>query len=128
MADTVEIAITQQVIEVTVADPITGDVQVTVSEQPIQIDITGGMGLPGIQGPEGPQGPQGIPGASNSSYVHNQLDPSDTWTIVHNLQMYPNIVVIDSAGSVVEGDRQYTDNNTVVLTFSGAFSGVAYLS
>jgi hypothetical protein len=42
--------------------------------------------------------------------------------------MYPNITVIDSAGRVVEGEIAYPDANTVVLTFSAAFSGEAYAS
>jgi hypothetical protein len=40
----------------------------------------------------------------------------------------PNITVVDTAGTVVEGSYNYPNSNTVVLTFIGAFSGRAYLS
>lgn len=81
--------------------------------------------------PRGEQGPQGIPGEvqfSDLSYVHIQNVASDSWTIVHGLEFIPNITVVDSAGSVVEGDYSYPNENTVITTFSGAFTGKAYLS
>lgn len=81
--------------------------------------------------PRGEQGPQGIPGEvqfADLSYVHTQNTPSTTWTINHGLQFVPNITVVDSAGTVVEGSYDYPNANTVVLSFSGAFSGKAYLS
>jgi len=68
----------------------------------------------------GPSGPV--------SYVHHQDIAAATWTIVHDLNWYPNVTVVASSGDVVEGDVAYTTSNTVALTFSGAFAGVAYLS
>jgi hypothetical protein len=76
----------------------------------------------------GPQGPPGLSGAAAASYVHNQAVPSASWTITHNLGFFPNVTVQDSTGRTVEGDITYTNSNSLVLTFSGAFSGVAYLS
>ncbi len=46
------------------------------------------------QGPAGPKGdtgatgPQGDPGLSGANYVHNQMVPSATWTVTHNLNRY----------------------------------------
>ena len=97
------------------------NVEVSVVEQVVNLEL----------GTSGPQGPKGDPGEvryEDLSYVHNQNIASDTWTIVHNLQFIPGITVIDSAGSVVEGSYTYLDNNTVIASFSGAFSGKAYLS
>lgn len=62
------------------------------------------------------------------AYAHNQGTASATWTIVHNLDFYPNVTVQDSAGTIVEGEIAYTSRNQIVLTFSAAFSGKAYLS
>lgn len=62
-----------------------------------------------------------------TDYTHTQATPAAVWTIAHPLAFNPNITVIDSAGSVVEGDVAYQPGQ-VVLTFSGAFSGTAYLS
>lgn len=64
----------------------------------------------------------------DQTYVHTQNVASDIWTIVHNLDRYPSVTVVDSAGSVVIGDVLYSDNNTIVLGFQGAFSGNAYLN
>jgi hypothetical protein len=62
------------------------------------------------------------------AYAHNQATSSSTWTILHNLDFYPNVTVVDSAGTIVEGEIAYTNRNQIVLTFSAAFSGKAYLS
>lgn len=62
------------------------------------------------------------------AYVHTQAVSSDTWNITHNLSFYPNITVKDSGGSIVEGEISYTNSNSLTITFSAAFSGIAYLS
>jgi len=88
-------------------------------------------------GPQGPQGPAGIngtngapgaPGASGGFFTFTQASPASTWTIAHNLGYRPNVSVVDSAGSQVEGEAVWTSTNSLTITFSGAFSGVAYLS
>jgi hypothetical protein len=81
--------------------------------------------VPGsISGPAGPPGPPGPPGAT---FIFDQSTAAATWTIAHNLGVFPAVVVADSAGTLIEGDIVYTDTNTVTLTFSAAFSGTAYL-
>lgn len=77
-----------------------------------------------ITGPEGPQGPPG----PAFSYVHDQGAPKAIWTINHNLNGYPNVTVIDSTDSVVEGNVVYEGPNTIRVEFAGGFSGKAYLS
>jgi len=62
------------------------------------------------------------------AYAHTQGTASATWTILHNLDFYPNVTVQDSGGTIVEGEVTYTNRNQVVLTFTAAFSGKAYLS
>lgn len=61
-------------------------------------------------------------------YVHTQNTASSVWTINHDLDKYPSITVVDSAGSIVIGEIAYNNENNVTLTFSAAFSGVAYLN
>lgn len=58
-------------------------------------------------------------------YQHNQTTPSATWDVVHNLGKLPSITVMDSAGNVVEGDYDNVSLNETILTFAGAFSGIA---
>ncbi len=88
------------------------------------------QGPMGPRGPAGPQGPPGIQGdgGSGSSYVFDQMNASAAWTIAHNLGRFPSVTVVDSAGSTIEGDVQYTDANTVVVQFSATFAGLAYLN
>ena len=61
-------------------------------------------------------------------YMYEQVAVSDTWVIRHGLNKKPSITVVDSADSVVTGDYEYNDLNTVTLRFNGAFSGKAYLN
>lgn len=63
-----------------------------------------------------------------STYTHNQLSSANEWIIVHSLNKYPNITVVDSGGSVVIGDIKYVSENEVRLNFNAPFSGKAYLN
>ena len=62
------------------------------------------------------------------SYEHIQDEVSKDWTIVHNLGFKPNVTVIDSAGTIYEGEIAYTNTTTLTISFSAAFSGKAFLS
>lgn len=86
--------------------------------------------IPEIYGPKTISGwgdPTNL-GSNNLGYIHIQNTPSTTWNITHGLGFVPNITVVDSANTVVEGSYNYPNDSTVVLTFSSAFSGKAYLS
>ena len=86
------------------------------------------QGLAGPKGDTGATGPQGDPGLSGANYVHNQMVPSATWTVTHNLNRYPSVTVVDSAGSVVIGAVSYVSPDVVSIEFSAGFSGAAYLN
>lgn len=62
------------------------------------------------------------------SYVHVQNLSKKTWTITHNLNYFPNVTVIDSAGTNVIGEINYTSSNVLEVTFSGEMTGKAFLS
>jgi len=62
------------------------------------------------------------------SYVHTQAVPAATWNVAHNLGYFPNVSIVDSANTQVIGDVEYVNENSLILTFSGGFSGKAYLS
>lgn len=70
-------------------------------------------------------GPQGNP--AQVFYTHTQNSPSAVWTINHNLGGNPTAVVLDSAGTQCEGTFSYPSTNQMVITFTAAFSGVAYV-
>lgn len=60
--------------------------------------------------------------------VFNIGNAASEWQIQHNFGYYPNATCIDTAGTVIEGEISYPDENTIVLRFIGAVSGKAYLS
>ena len=61
-------------------------------------------------------------------YTHDQMTPSSTWTINHGLHKFPSVSVIDSAGTVVEGDVSFDSDVLITITFDSAFSGKALLN
>lgn len=63
-----------------------------------------------------------------SFHVHTQNTPSNSWVVDHNLQYFPNVTVVDSGETQVEGNVIYNNINRVTIEFSTAFSGKAYLS
>jgi len=64
----------------------------------------------------------------NSNFVYNQGVPADVWTIIHSLDKFPSVTVIDSAGTQVEGNIDYIDNTKLTITFNAGFSGKATLN
>lgn len=65
---------------------------------------------------------------ADKNYHHNQTTASDTWVIIHNLNKYPSVNVINSAGDEVVGDIIYNDINQVTIKFKGSFKGSATLN
>lgn len=64
----------------------------------------------------------------DKNYIHTQSAPSDNWTIIHTLNKYPSVTIIDSGGTEVIGDIKYIDTSTVLVTFASGFSGKAILN
>jgi len=62
------------------------------------------------------------------TFEFDQGDAVTTWDITHNLGKFPSITVIDTGNTVVTGEYNYVTNNRVILTFSAAFAGKAYLN
>ena len=128
----------------------TTNVVVVTDDQPVAFVTSGSSGsttvstsgavvveevdVVGVQGKQGEQGPQGVAGAAGPAgasalnpIVFRQDEAASTWTIVHGLNTFPVVVVVDSANETVMGDVSYLDPNTVQLTFGAPFSGIAYL-
>jgi len=61
-------------------------------------------------------------------HVHTQGTASTAWTITHALGGYPSVTIVDSAKTVVYGEINYLSTTQVVVNFSSAFSGYAYLT
>lgn len=65
---------------------------------------------------------------ADAHYAHTQSTPESVWEVTHNLNKKPTVTVVDSADTVVVGEVEYLNNNSVRLTFAGAFSGKAYFN
>ena len=65
---------------------------------------------------------------SDKTYVHTQGTASNIWTIVHNLNKYPSVTVVDSAHTVVIGEVRYDSLDQVTVLFAATFSGMATLN
>lgn len=62
-------------------------------------------------------------------YRHDQGTPSDVWTVNHGLKTKPAaIAIFDTSDTMVFGNVNHVNENQVVLSFSAAFAGVAYLT
>ena len=66
---------------------------------------------------------------SGGSYRHTQGTPATTWTINHNLGYEPGgVAIVDSGGTIVTGTVTYASVNQIVVSFTSAFGGKAYIS
>lgn len=64
-----------------------------------------------------------------STYIHTQAIASDTWVINHNLNTYPTVDIVDSAGTKIGANEiVWNNSNTITVTFLAGFSGKAYLN
>lgn len=112
---------TIEAVVVTDADTVISSLVESESTVVTMIPVAGPSGPPG---PEGPQGPAG----TGSNYTHVQLVPASVWVITHPLPFEPNVTVVDSAGTQIEGDVNYGTPGTVIVEFAFPFSGRAFLS
>ncbi len=64
----------------------------------------------------------------SAMFVFEQGAAATTWTITHNLDKYPSVTIVDSAGTIVDCTVIYLNSNTCEVRFSAAFKGTAYLN
>jgi len=69
-----------------------------------------------------------IPGPPNTWFHFTQGNPTAIWVINHTMGRYPAVTIVDSAGSVIEGDIHYVSASQLTITFSAPFAGEGYLS
>ena len=66
--------------------------------------------------------------SADKHYTHSQDVSASQWVVTHNLNKYPAVQVIDSAGCWVIGQVTHNSVNQLTLDFRGAFSGKAYMN
>ena len=64
----------------------------------------------------------------DTNFEYTQNLAATTWTINHNLGKYCSVTVVDTNNDVIFGEVHYNSPNQIVLTFTAAFSGKAYLN
>ena len=65
---------------------------------------------------------------ATNTFEFEQGIASDTWVIEHNLNKYPTVVLVDSAGRQFYGEVVYNSKNQVTVLINGATKGKAYLN
>ena len=74
----------------------------------------------------------GVPLGNNDpndlGQVYNQASPSTEWNIAHTLGFTPNVIIVDTAGNVVEPEIEYLSPTQIRATFSESIAGKAYVS
>lgn len=67
-------------------------------------------------------------GAQDKDFTFFQNSGAATWTINHNLNKFPAVMITTAAGEQVLADVNHTNKNTLTIAFAGAVSGYAYLN
>lgn len=62
------------------------------------------------------------------TFVFEMAEAATDWVITHNLDKHPTVVIVDSAGTVVEGEITYIDKNSCEIHTNHPFKGTAYLN
>lgn len=74
----------------------------------------------------------GVPIGNNDpndlGQVYNQVSASTVWNIAHTLGFTPNVIIVDTAGNVVEPAIEYLSSTQIRATFSQPTAGQAYVS
>ena len=66
---------------------------------------------------------------NTATYIYEQAVASETWTINHNLNKFPSVIIVDSTGNVFYPAVEYNNNpNQCIVTMNGATTGKAYLN
>lgn len=138
-----DILITNQTSENIIVNKLSEDIVVSIeSGAEINVDILGS----GINGKDGVDGLTPIKGVDyftqsdideivelldtdkDLNYIHDQIAPSKTWIITHNLGKFPSVTVVDTANNVVVGSIEYISESQLIVSFIAEFSGKAYLN
>jgi len=67
-------------------------------------------------------------GEGDKNFVYNQSLPSNNWVIIHNLNKRTSVIVVDTAGTEIQGEVVFISNNEIHIKFNSANAGQAYLN
>lgn len=111
--DSVKVAATGDSVKVTVSG---NGIKIAVSTDTVKV-ITQQRGDRGLVGPGGPA----------HAFTHTQSIPAATWTINHNLGIFPTPVLFSTGGLVMIGTIVNVNNNQIQVQFEQPVAGTARL-
>ena len=62
------------------------------------------------------------------NYVHDQQVASASWVVIHELDKFPSVSIVNTAKQAVVGDITYNTLNQLTITFTSQISGKAYIN
>ncbi len=65
---------------------------------------------------------------TDKTFVFTQSTPSAVWTINHGLNKFPSVTSVNNNNIQAYGAIEYIDKDNLTITFSGGFSGKAYMN
>jgi hypothetical protein len=65
---------------------------------------------------------------TDKTFVFTQPTPAAVWTINHGLNKFPSVTSVNNNNIQAYGAIEYIDKNNLTITFSGGFSGKAYMN
>jgi hypothetical protein len=68
------------------------------------------------------------PGAGDKNFVFIQAVASASWNVVHNLDKFPSVSIVDDDNNQVYGSVVYNTVNDLTITFTAPFSGKTYIN
>jgi hypothetical protein len=73
-------------------------------------------------------GPGGTTITGDAYFEYPRTTPSTIWSVVHNLGKYPSVTVVDDQGQMVEASVYFPSLNVVIISFSVATTGTAFMN
>jgi len=64
----------------------------------------------------------------DKNFVFTQAASSNTWTIQHNLTKFPSVTSVNINNFEMYGEVEFIDLNNLIITFTAAFSGRAFIN
>jgi hypothetical protein len=62
------------------------------------------------------------------NYVHDQQVASNSWVVIHGLNKFAAVSVVNTANQAIVGDITYNSLNQLTITFTSSISGKAYIN
>ena len=64
---------------------------------------------------------------TDKNYTHTQSNPAAQWTVNHNLNKFPSVVV-KVGTAIMQAEINHTNQNSLTISFNGSNSGIAYMN